>query len=229
MIVGSHDFLEETAVPEPGPVTTTRIDDVAVVTFDDGKANALSFTTIDLLQEAIGDAAASSKAVVLAGRPGFFSAGLDLRVVKEADPSVLDELIDRLRVTLDATSALPVPVVAAVTGHALAGGALWLLASDYRVGPAIESVRIGLTEVAVGIPMPAFAQHYATVRLDKRVLLRATVLAETVSPDVATQWGYLDEVVDQNDVVTRAVEKANTFAALDPAAFIATKRQVFAG
>jgi enoyl-CoA hydratase len=213
-------------VPEQtDPVTTRDVDGIAVVAFDDGKANALSFETIDLLDAALADAA-SARAVVLTGRPGMFSAGLDLKIVRGGEVETTERLIRRIGELLHAVTAIPVPTVAACTGHSLAGGALLLLACDRRVGPAAADVKIGLTEVAVGLALPSFAHALARTRLARNVLVRATALAETIGVDEAVAWGYLDEVVT-GDVVDVAVERARSLTALDPAALRLTKQMVY--
>ena len=201
--------------------SVTRDGDVSVVTFDDGKANALSFDAIAALSKVVADESAASKAIVLAGRPGVFCAGLDLKVVRSGDPQQMTELLDRGTDLFEVMLAAPVPIVAACTGHALAGGALLMLCCDYRIGLRGD-FRIGFTEVAIGLPLPTFGAAVARVRLDRRHFIRAVVLAETTGPDEAVGIGFLDETVEA-DVMSRAVEKAEALAALAGPAYAAGK------
>src|SRR5690606_38722158 len=129
-------------------------DDVAVNTFDAGKANALGHAAIDASNAALDRAEIDDNAVVIATRPGRFSAGFDL--------SVMQGGIDDVRALVRAgahlclrISTLPRPVVLACTGHALAAGAILLMSADVRVGAAGE-FKIGLNEVAIGMPVPHF-------------------------------------------------------------------------
>jgi enoyl-CoA hydratase len=123
--------------------------------------------------------------------------------------------------------ASPVPVIAACTGHALAAGALLLLCSDLRVGVRAD-YKIGLSEVRVGLALPEFGFTLAERRLDRRRLLRATVLGELVGPDEAVEFGFLDAVVDA-DPVAAAVELAESLAPLSIAALVATRQTMYRG
>ena len=124
-----------------------RLDDtVAVLTFDDGKANAYSHDALAAIGEGLDRAEQEATAVLLAGRPGKFSAGFDLSVMTAGDEPM------RALVSAGAQLALrvftfPMPVVAACTGHGLAMGAIMLLVCDARVG-ADGPFKIGLNEVA---------------------------------------------------------------------------------
>lgn len=205
------------------PVGVERSGDVTVISLDDGKANALSPPVIDALLEALGAAADAPGAVVVAGRPGRFCAGFDLSVMTAGAESARD-LLRRGTELLLAMYGHPRPVVAAVTGHALAAGALMLLASDLRIGAAGD-YKIGLNEHTIGMPLPAFAVELARDRLSRRHFTRATALAEIYGPEGAVDAGYLDEVAD--DAVAVAIERAERSSAdLDMAAFAATRRRV---
>ena len=146
-------------------VTIRRVDDVAVLEFDDGKANALGNDTIDALLAALDEVDGNADAVVLAGRPGRFSAGFDLKVMgsgPEAAQAMLARGVDLfLRLYL-----YPRPVVAACTGHAIAAGAIILMSCDLRVGTRGE-FKIGLPEVTIGMPLP-FVKRW--VRAASKVL-----------------------------------------------------------
>jgi enoyl-CoA hydratase len=111
------------------PVALVRDEDVGVITLDDGKANALSFTVIDGLNDALTTAESTAKAVVIVGRDGKFSAGFDLKVMTGS--------VDGARRLLAAGAELalriftsPIPVVFGVTGHALAMGGILTTVAD---------------------------------------------------------------------------------------------------
>jgi enoyl-CoA hydratase len=207
------------------PVTCMVSDEVAVVTLDDGKANALSHDMIEGLLDCFQSAAITSKALVLTGRPGLFCAGLDLRVVRDGDAKARADLMGHAVELYKAISSHPTPVVAACTGHAIAGGAMLLLCADFRVG-APGDYTIGLTEVALGIAMPKFGFTLAERRLDRRYLLRATVLAERFDPAGAMESGFLDRLDADPSAFGRDV--AIELAQLDAAALRATRDRVFA-
>ena len=208
-------------------IDVTELDDVAVVTVDDGKANALSFELIAALIEILEKRAATSKAIVLAGRPGMFSAGLDLAVVRGGDKERFDALLDACTGLYAAMLRSPVPIVAACTGHAVAGGALLLLCCDYRFGLR-GAYKIGFGEMAIGLPLPRFGSSVARARLSRRHFIRATVLAEMVEPDEAVDFGFLDSVVE-TDVVAWAAARAETLVPLTGRAYVVGKHIAYRG
>ena len=169
-------------------------DSVATVTMDDGKVNVLSSRMIyevsQAFDRALHDAAA---VVVLAGRPGVFSAGFDLPVLRAGGPAATS----MLRAGFDLAERVlsyPRPVVIACTGHAIAMGAFLLLSGDYRVGAA-GPYKITANEVAIGITMPRAAVEICRQRLTPAHFSRATILAELYQPDSAIEAGFLDRAV----------------------------------
>lgn len=202
-------------------VTGGADNNIAIIKIDDGKANALGNATIDALNTAL-DGAHDAGAVVLAGRAGRFSAGFDLSVINSG---------------IDATQALvrrggelalrlymfPRPVVAACTGHALAAGAILLMAADHRVGAAGD-YKLGLNEINIGLPLPIYLTALAQDRLSRRYLTQATMLATIFDPTGAHDAGFLDEVVAPDEVEATALARAEHLAAhLNPRAFAASR------
>lgn len=208
-----------------GPVQVRTEGDVMVITLDDGKANALSFDVLAGLEAALDRAEAGSKAVVLVGREGRFSAGFDLGVMTGS--------VDDARRLLSTGALLglriftfPLPVVFGVTGHALAMGGILTTCADYRVG-AEGAFKIGLNEVAIGMPVPAFAVELCRDRLAKRWFTRCVQHAEIVGPDDAVAAGFLDEVVAGADVARRCLAVATHLAeTVHPGPFRVTRRNV---
>lgn len=205
------------------PLVTFELSDgVALLRMDDGKANALSPEMLDALDAAFDRAEREAKAVVLAGRPGRFCAGFDLRHMM-AGPESARALVTRGAEVLMRAYGHPQPLVIACTGHALAGGALVVLTGDVRVGAAGE-FKLGLNEVAIGMPLPILAIEMARDRLDPRKLSEATLLARQYDPEAALAVGYLDEVVAPDQVVPRALAEAGRLALLGTLAYSASKR-----
>ncbi len=204
------------------PLTYALEGPVAVLTMDDGKANALSHAMIDALHTALDRAESEARAVVIAGRPGRFCAGFDLEAMTAGADSARD--LVKAGTLLDLRLVLhPQPVVAACTGHALAAGALVLLSADTRIGAAGD-FRIGLNEVAIGLRLPIFAAELARERLSPRHLVGATVEARLCTPERAREVGFLDRTVAAAEVVPVAIEEARALSALNPAALATTKR-----
>ena len=195
---------------------------IALVTLDDGKANALGYEMMDALDAALARAAAEASAVVLTGRVGRFCAGFDLReMMKGADQA--RALVSRGAELLMKLYALPMPLVIACSGHALAGGALTVLTGDWRVG--VEGAfKIGLNEVQIGMPVPILAMELARDRLAPTYLATATLLGEVADPSTAKIWGYLDEVVEVSELRATATRHATRLAAIPRDAYAKTKK-----
>jgi len=203
-------------------VTLTLVDDVAHIAIDDGKANALSHDVIDALNDALDQAVGDAKAVLLSGRPGRFCAGFDLSVMN-GGPDAVRALVRAGALLSMRLYELERPVVIACTGHALAAGAILLMSADVRVGTA-GAFKIGLNEVAIGMPIPVFAAELARDRLSRRHVTAATALATIYDPVGAIDAGYLDTVAEPDAVVDEALARARSLAStLNPRAFGATR------
>ncbi len=119
----------------------------------------------------------------------------------------------------------PTPVVIACNGHAIAMGAVLLLAADLRIG-ASGDFKIGFNEVAIGMAAPVFLVEFARDRLSKRHLQRATVQAEIYSPESAVDAGFLDRVIAPEDLFAGALEESRRLAQLPREAFVRTRVHV---
>jgi enoyl-CoA hydratase len=196
----------------------------AVIEMDDGKANALSDVMIEAVTAALTRAEGEASAVVLAGRAERFCAGFDLRVMMSS-PDAAKALLTRGSELLMRLYGSPLPVVIACTGHALAGGALVVLTGDVRIA-AVGAFKIGLNEVAIGMPVPVLAMELARDRLSKRALTRATLLAHVHTPEEALDAGYVDELVAPDQVLPRAIAEATRLGGLGRMPFAATKERL---
>lgn len=194
---------------------------VAILTMDDGKANALSEPMLDALLAALDRAEAEAGAVVLTGRPDRFCAGFDLRVMMSS-PEAAIALLRRGSQLLLRLFELPLPLVIAATGHALAGGALVVLTGDTRLG-AEGPYKLGLNEVAIGLPVPVLAMELARARLLPTELTRATLHAHIYDPPTAAAAGYLDRTVPAADLAATALAEATRLAAFPRHAYAGTK------
>ncbi len=193
----------------------------AIIRMDDGKANALSNAMLDALGDALARAEKEASAIVLVGRPERFCAGFDLKVMM-ASPESAVTLLRQGADILMKLYGLPIPVVMACTGHALAAGALLLLTGDVRIGTE-GAYRIGLNEVAIGLPVPVLAMELARDRLETTELGPATLGARIYEPKDAASVGYLDACLPADAVLARAKEEAAKLGAFPRAAYSATK------
>ncbi len=196
-------------------------DGVATLIMDDGKVNAISLPMLAALNEALDRAEADGAIVVLAGRPGRFSAGFDLNTLTAGGPDAAT--LTRGGFSLASrVMRFPAPVVAACTGHAVAMGALLLCSCDYRIG-ATGDYKLVMNEVGIGITLPSLAITALRYRLHPSALHRATVLAEVFTPDNAVASGWLDRVTAADGLIAAAQQHARSLTALNRTAYHATK------
>ncbi|MFL2519161.1 MAG: hypothetical protein CBB90_14170 [Gammaproteobacteria bacterium TMED30] len=199
-------------------------DKVAIIGLDDGKANAVGHGFVDAMTEGLDRAERDAAAVVITGREGVFSAGFDLKeIAKGAQERT--ELVNRGAAMLLRLFCFPQPLVVASAGHAIAAGALVLLAADTRLGAAGD-FKYGLNETAIGMSLPPFGMEMAKCRLSKRHQTQAILQAQLYDPNTAQEVGYLDQVVAAQELETQAIEQATALAELPSAAYAGTKLDV---
>jgi enoyl-CoA hydratase len=196
-------------------------ENIATITIDDGKANAVSFRFIEEVNAALDHAAQDRIVTILTGRPGRFSAGFDLSALSKGGEAAT-ELVRTGAQLCARLLGFPFPVVIACNGHALALGALLLLAADYRIG--IEgNYKIGTNEVAIGMTLPNFGVELARHRLSPVHFGRAVANAEICTPEGAVEAGFLDVVVSEERLMETAIQSAQGLSKLDMTAHYATK------
>ncbi len=196
-------------------------DGVAVITMDDGKANALSHEVIEALLACLERAEREARAVVLTGREKRLSGGFDLTVMVSS-PEATRNLVTAGAELMLRLYTFPRPLVVACTGHALAAGAILLLAADARIG-AEGDFKIGLNEVAIQMTLPIFALELARDRLSKRHFSAAVTQARIFDPTAAKDAGYLDATAEPEALFDTAFDYARRLSALPDPAFRNTK------
>ncbi len=205
-------------------VTYKRDGNIATITMDDGKRNALSPRMFKELNEALDRAESESVIVILTGREDVFSAGFDLKVMRAGGPKTIGMLKSGYALTAR-LMAFPMPVIAACNGHLFAMGVFMLLSADYTIGSK-GAYKISANEVAIGLPMPRVAELTLRHRLRPADFQRATVLAEEFTPAAARDAGFFDQLVAPADLLTKARKEAESFEKLDVRAHRITKRRV---
>jgi enoyl-CoA hydratase len=203
--------------------TYEQVGDVALITMDDGKANAFGPPMIAAVDAMLDRASDQARAVVLTGRPGVFSGGFDLNVFRDGGPEqarAMGLAGARLMMRL---YGWPQPLVVAASGHAIALGALCLLTGDHRLA-ADGDFRFGLNEVAIGRTLPPFAWLLARDRLSRRALTQAALTARMYDAEGARDAGFVDAVAPAAELRDAALERAAQLAELDANAFSAMKQ-----
>jgi Delta3-Delta2-enoyl-CoA isomerase len=184
--------------------------------------NALSPELILALKQALENSAQDSRAIVLSGAPGMFSAGLDVPYLLMLDRAAIANMWQDFYALLRALACSPIPIASAITGHAPAGGTVLILFCDWRC-MADGNWKIGLNEVQVGLPVPPVifgALHRQTGARQADWLATSGLL---MPPEQALKVGLVDEIVAFEKVVKRAVDWCNQLLALPPGAMLATR------
>ncbi|MBK8197063.1 MAG: crotonase/enoyl-CoA hydratase family protein [Acidobacteria bacterium] len=203
---------------------TVKIEnDVALITMDDGKANAISPAMLASLNAALDTAEKEAKAVVLMGRPDRFSAGFDLKVIMGSAPEDVRALVNGGGALALRLFTLPMPVIAACTGHGIAMGCFILLGCDKRIGVP-GPYRIGANETQIGMTLPVFALELCKARLNPQYMSESVINGTLFDPEEAVKAGYLDKVVPADQLLAEAMAEATRLAALPAAAFAGNKR-----
>jgi enoyl-CoA hydratase/carnithine racemase len=206
-------------------VSVESSDGVTLVGVDRPPANAISVELLDELVAVLeGLAAQVPPAVVIAGRDGFFSAGVDLKAVPGYGPDEQRRMVTGINRMVLATYGLSCPVVAAVTGHAIAGGLVLALCADVRIA-SLEG-RYGLTEIKVGVPYPQAAIGVVRAELTPHTARKLVLSNELIDGPEAMRLGLFDEMLEPDAVSPRAVELATDMAAFPADVYAATKGEL---
>jgi enoyl-CoA hydratase len=162
---------------------------------------------------------------VIVGRDGFFSAGVDLKLVPTLDRDGQRAMVNGINRLFLGWYSFPRPVVCAVNGHAIAGGLILALCGDHRIGCGVG--KLGLTELRAGIGYPAAAMSIVRTELAAPAVRELALRAELVeSGPAAVELGLLDELVEPDALLDRALEVAGELAALPRAAYPRVKDQL---
>jgi enoyl-CoA hydratase len=195
------------------------VDGVTTLRLDHPPVNALDLELLDAIVATMGHL---DGPVVITGAGRCFSAGVDLRAISDGGSDYTDRFITSLSPALLAVFDHPAPVVAAVNGHAIAGGCVLAMAADVRL---MSAGTIGITELAVGVPFPMAALEICRYAMGTSAT-RAALQADTIDVDSASARGWVDEVVAPADLFPRAIAVAHELGQHSPTAYAATKEQL---
>ncbi len=162
---------------------------------------------------------------MVTGQGHIFSAGVDLIRLSSGGPDYVRAFLPALHRLYDAVFFHPKPVVAAINGHAVAGGCVLACCADRRI-MACGNGRIGVTELLVGVPFPALAFEIVRFAVPARFLPEFTFGGLTYHTDAALSRGWVDAVAEADALMEHAMIAAKQLAALAPAAFAQTKQQL---
>jgi enoyl-CoA hydratase len=199
---------------------------IAVLRLDRPPANAFCLELGRELETALAaDDATGAGALVLTGAGRFFSGGLDLKLVPSYSREEQRDFLGLLNRLIAKLYAWPVPVVAGINGHAIAGAFILALTADYRIGPE-GTAQFGLTEARVGIPFPAVPMIILRAEVGPQDVRYSALYARNFGPEEAQRRGLLDELRPPGSVVERAIEVARDMASMPADAYRRIKYQV---
>lgn len=199
-------------------------DGYAIVEINRPKANALNIELVQELIQALDSVATadSVRGAILTGTGTFFSAGLDIREMLGYNENQVDHFWDSFGHLVHDLTAFPKPLVAAINGHAPAGGCVLTLACDYRI-MAEGSFRIGLNEISVGIVVPPPVTALAAFTVGNTKAARMFLTGTLFLPDEARDFGLIDEVCPHDVVLSWAEKRLVKLIELPATAWSATK------
>lgn len=199
---------------------------IAVITLRHGKANALDIEFCEALAAKFIDLGKSdAQAVVLTGQGKIFSAGVNLIKLSEGGASYIRNFLPALHRLYNVVFYCPKPVVAAINGHAIAGGCVLAACADRRV-MANDGGRIGVTELLVGVPFPALAFEIMRHATPPYFFSEAILSGATFPAEAAVHRGWVNQAVEPALLMERSMAAAQELAVLSPPAFAQTKMQI---
>ena len=195
---------------------------IVTLTFDDGKANVVGHAFLDDINGGLDRAQAeAATAVILKGRDGMFSGGFDLNEFKKGPEQGL-AMVSRGFELLVRLYGFPLPLVAACTGHGIAMGAFIIMACDSRVGSR-GNFKMSLPETAIGMELPPILVALTRSRINSAHLTRVALQSEVYNPESAVEAGFIDELVEPEELDDRTRAIAETLARLPRAQYAANK------
>jgi enoyl-CoA hydratase len=207
-------------------VETSRVESVAVLRLNHGKAHAMDVELMrDLRRAMVETIRSDARAIVITAAGSIFSVGVDLMALAKGGRPYLEEFLPELSGSLRLVFATDKPVVAAVNGHAIAGGCILACACDYRL-MARGSGRIGVPELRVGVPFPMVPAEIMRHALGTARAQNVMLVGNVVETHRAIEEGFVDEIVEPELLLDRAIEVAQAMAATPPASFARTKRDL---
>jgi enoyl-CoA hydratase len=204
-----------------------RFGHIALLRIDRPPANAVDLELakeFSVVLEGLDDSAGTS-ALIITGTGSCFCAGLDLKALPTYNRAQQESMIMQLNHLFGSLYGLRLPTIAAVNGHAIAGGVILTLACDYRIG-AHGDYKLGLAEARVGVPFPVSAMSIVQSELSPSIARTMVLTARNYTPQEAQSLGVLDELHPVNLLVSRAMEIAEEMAALPNQIFSRIKRQL---
>tara|TARA_Y100000768_G_scaffold385173_1_gene370721 strand:+ start:7584 stop:8279 length:696 start_codon:yes stop_codon:yes gene_type:complete len=202
--------------------TLKKEDNISTITLDDGKANVFSSEMSKQVNACLDQVETESGCLIITGKEGMFSAGLDLKTIQGGDIEKIQEMSVSAFKLLARIFSFPRPVIAACSGHGIALGTFLLCCCDYRIGVKGDFM-LGANEMRTNMVIPTPILELIKFRVNDSHKYRAVLGAEMYSLTDAQDAGLIDEVVNQNELISVAIEKAKDLATMGHPSYSLTK------
>ena len=203
-------------------VTIKKEDDISIITLDDGKANVFSPEMSNQLNACLDQVDTESGCLIITGREGMFSAGLDLKTIQSGDVDRIVEMSSRAFKLLARIFSFPRPVIAACSGHGIALGTFLICCCDYRIGIKGDFM-LGANEMRTNMVIPTPILELIKFRVNDSHKYRAVLGAEMYNFNQAQEAGLIDDIVEIDNLMTAAKDKAKDLATMGHPSYTMTK------
>jgi enoyl-CoA hydratase len=202
--------------------TLKKDEDISILTLNDGKANVFSAEMSKQVNECLDQVETEKGCLIITGKEGMFSAGLDLKTIQSGDVDKIMEMSTNAFKLLARIFSFPRPVIAACTGHGIALGTFLLCCCDYRIGVKGDFM-LGANEMRTNMVIPIPILELIKFRVNNSHKYRAVLGAEMYTLEQAIEAGLIDEVVDPKDIMKAAKEKAKDLQTMGHPSYSITK------
>jgi len=202
--------------------TIKKEGDISIITLDDGKANVFSPEMSNQLNACLDQVDSESGCLIITGRDGMFSAGLDLKVIQSGDVDRIVEMSSSAFKLLARIFSFPRPVIAACSGHGIALGTFLICCCDYRIGIKGDYM-LGANEMRTNMVIPTPILELIKFRVNDSHKYRAVLGAEMYNFNQAQEAGLIDDVVEIDNLMTAAKDKAKDLATMGHPSYTMTK------
>ena len=202
--------------------TLKKEEDISIITLDDGKANVFSSRMSQQVNECLDQVETEKGCLIITGKEGMFSAGLDLKTIQGGDMEEILEMSANAFKLLARIFSFPRPVIAACSGHGIALGTFLLCCCDYRIGVKGDFM-LGANEMRTNMVIPLPILELIKFRVAQSHKYRAVLGAEMYTLENAIDAGLMDEIVESDNLMKVALEKAKDLSTMGHPAYSMTK------
>ena len=219
---GRISFLNNEYIMSEKLATLKKEGNISIITLDDGKANVFSSQMSQDVNECLDEVATEEGCLIIVGKEGMFSAGLDLKTIQGGDVDSIMKMSKAAFELLARIFSFPRPVIAACSGHGIALGTFLLCCCDYRIGVKGDFM-LGANEMRTNMVIPTPILELIKFRVNESHKYRAVLGAEMYTLEKAQEAGLIDEVVSPEDLMKAALEKAKDLGTMGHPSYTITK------